>query len=326
MPIYYDHLKMNQQFSDAYTIGLIETSAHMHYDVEIACVLKGTVKIAIDEKPYTISEGGLFFINSASVHAYKAEGNYALLAFLGINRSLVDSLFPDLQTKYIHFVIPDCTDTSAAAGQVRTLLLSAYQNFIKNNNTHTLFNHSIAIFILSLLHEHFLTDRPSKNSIRMDNYARSQQIEAYILKNYNKDINIQMLAEHIHLSPYYTSHYFKKIYQVTFNQYLTALRVVNAKYMLHEPDISITEIALSCGFSSSASFSRIFKAEEGISPSDYRRKHLLSNAPEKLEHTGLYRTQSGFYISFTPNQHQAFLNEALSKFGIDEAAFHFLTD
>lgn len=160
----------------------------------------------------------------------------------------------------------------------------------------------------------------------MDNYARNQQIEAYILKNYNKDINIQMLAEHIHLSPYYTSHYFKKIYQVTFNQYLTSLRVVNAKYLLHKPDLPITEIALSCGFNNSSNFSRIFKMEEGMSPSDYRKKHLLSNAPDKLNHTGLYSTQSGFYISFTSNQHQTFLNEALTKFKINPNIFHFLTD
>lgn len=55
-------------------------------------------------------------------------------------------------------------------------------------------------------------------------------------------------------------------------QYIQSLRLRVAKELLRESDESITQIALSCGFNSSAYFSRVFKKDTGMTPSSFRNQ------------------------------------------------------
>jgi transcriptional regulator GlxA family with amidase domain len=57
------------------------------------------------------------------------------------------------------------------------------------------------------------------------------------------------------------------------HQYLTMLRVEQAKTILRETSISLIDIALDCGFSSHAHFSNTFRQIVGVTPSEYRRTH-----------------------------------------------------
>jgi transcriptional regulator GlxA family with amidase domain len=57
------------------------------------------------------------------------------------------------------------------------------------------------------------------------------------------------------------------------HQYLTRLRVDQAKTILREYSVSLIDIALACGFSSHAHFSNTFRQIVGVTPSEYRRTH-----------------------------------------------------
>jgi two-component system response regulator YesN len=59
---------------------------------------------------------------------------------------------------------------------------------------------------------------------------------------------------------------------ITLVTYLNRYRVDHAKALLKNGDMNLTEIALETGFSSSAYFSRVFRQETGMSPSEYTRK------------------------------------------------------
>jgi transcriptional regulator GlxA family with amidase domain len=60
-------------------------------------------------------------------------------------------------------------------------------------------------------------------------------------------------------------------------QYINSLRVENAKNLLENSSLSVTEIAFSLGFSSPNYFTQIFKSNTGMSPASYkqnaRKKH-----------------------------------------------------
>jgi AraC-like DNA-binding protein len=57
------------------------------------------------------------------------------------------------------------------------------------------------------------------------------------------------------------------------HQWLTRLRMEQAKTILRERSISLIDIALDCGFSSHAHFSNTFRQIIGVTPSEYRRSH-----------------------------------------------------
>ncbi len=62
-------------------------------------------------------------------------------------------------------------------------------------------------------------------------------------------------------------------YNMTFPQYLNAIRMTEAKRLLSETNAKIIEISFAVGFGNLSHFNRCFKSSEKISPKDYRKKH-----------------------------------------------------
>jgi araC-type DNA-binding domain-containing proteins len=67
-------------------------------------------------------------------------------------------------------------------------------------------------------------------------------------------------------SKFYFSRLFKQFTNVSFYKYVNQKRIEKAAEMLTEPNISITNVALSCGFESLSSFIRMFKIVKGLYP------------------------------------------------------------
>ena len=99
-----------------------------------------------------------------------------------------------------------------------------------------------------------------------------EDVLRYIKRNHTQKIALEDVCKHFGYSRSYISHVFKKRVGQSFREYLTELRIEDAKSLLKHSNLSVTEIALSVGFSDSTYFSNIFKTKIGISPSGYRKK------------------------------------------------------
>jgi two-component system response regulator YesN len=97
----------------------------------------------------------------------------------------------------------------------------------------------------------------------------------YIESNYAGTVSLKIVASHVHLSPAYLSRLFTEKTGVGFTDYLTQVRLKQAKHQLRCSNQTIDQIAVAAGFSSSSYFSAIFKKHEGITPSEYRLNHAL---------------------------------------------------
>lgn len=82
--------------------------------------------------------------------------------------------------------------------------------------------------------------------------------------------SLNAAADHLGLSPAYLSKIFPQKMGKTFTEYLSEIRIDEAKRLLRESERDIMEIAKICGFNSANYFCRVFKKLTGISPSDYR--------------------------------------------------------
>lgn len=74
-------------------------------------------------------------------------------------------------------------------------------------------------------------------------------------------------------SKFYFSRLFKQFTDVSFYKYVNQKRIEKAAKMLTEPNISITNVALSCGFESLSSFIRMFKIVKGCTPTEFRNMY-----------------------------------------------------
>lgn len=116
-----------------------------------------------------------------------------------------------------------------------------------------------------------------ENSIRLlDQYAADagheliSRAQKFIQDNLHKNISIEDVAKHIHLSIFYFSRLFKEKTGVTYTEYLIELRLEKSKMLLLTTNDTVASIAKRVGYAETNSFSRLFKSRVGISPSQYR--------------------------------------------------------
>ena len=93
----------------------------------------------------------------------------------------------------------------------------------------------------------------------------------FIEQNYaDQNTTLTTVAEEVCLSPNHFSTIFSQECKTTFIEYLTNVRIENAKRLLRETEMKGYDIAYECGFSDPHYFSYIFKKNTGLSPRDYK--------------------------------------------------------
>ena len=95
----------------------------------------------------------------------------------------------------------------------------------------------------------------------------------YIGDNFSKDISLDDVSRVVNISPYYFSKLFKEATGENFIEYLTNIRIEKAKDLLKNSDLSMKEICAMCGYSDPNYFSRTFKKNVGLTPTEYKEKN-----------------------------------------------------
>lgn len=105
------------------------------------------------------------------------------------------------------------------------------------------------------------------NQIQIDLAVNTRR---YLDTNFDKEINLDLLAHIQYTSKYHLIRVYKKYYGITPRQYLINKRIEKAKKKLRA-GASVTDTCYAIGFGSINSFSNLFKAKTGVSPSNYKR-------------------------------------------------------
>jgi two-component system, response regulator YesN len=100
-----------------------------------------------------------------------------------------------------------------------------------------------------------------------------EKVCSYIENNfYDSQMSLISVSEYIGLNSTYLSDLFRKKMGITFQHYLSKIRIEKAEYLLEYSNASITEITEQVGFHSTSYFSRFFRKSHGISPTEYRNQ------------------------------------------------------
>jgi AraC-like DNA-binding protein/ligand-binding sensor protein len=102
-----------------------------------------------------------------------------------------------------------------------------------------------------------------------------RRAECYIRENYTRKVRLKEVADVSGLSAPYFSTVFKEEMGENLSNYLNRLRVDRATKLLLDTDLSLSEIAGSCGFEDQSWFSKIFKSYTGVSPGKYRDNNRI---------------------------------------------------
>lgn len=99
-----------------------------------------------------------------------------------------------------------------------------------------------------------------------------QKVMEYVNSNYMKRITLNDISEHVAFSVSYLSRMFKEEKGISLTSYINQVRIRNAKTLLMQSGVTLSQTAYLCGFDDQSYFSKVFKKMTGTTPGKYREK------------------------------------------------------
>jgi len=182
-----------------------------------------------------------------------------------------DGCISDIQLKILEFVLR--AETIGYEGSNRTYRFKSRQDYLPTVLEMGYDMDRLRTWFLDKMSAaaHFIADNKENRSNSITDKAR-----AYILENYNKEISLDDVSREVDISPYYFSKLFKEETGQNFIEYLTEIRIEKAKELLLQSSLSMKEICAQVGYADPNYFSRTFKKNVGVTPTEYKEGITIS--------------------------------------------------
>ena len=226
-------------------------------------VLSGHGSLSIDGRQFEVSAGDAFLIPAAQVSYYEAAQDdpwsYAWVNFLGIqSQTYLRQIMAATEEGYVIRDLP--TEKYRAA--IFELL-----SFQEDTTSSFLAVNSILLRMISFLFADIDFHEPDWGQSHA-----ADEIRFYLDMNYSKKLKLKEAAAHLGYHPHYLTRIFKERFGITPKQYLTDLKLKKACGLLCSTELPVAVVAESLGFEDALAFSRLFRREYGVSPSNYRKQ------------------------------------------------------
>jgi len=222
-----------------------------HSSVEVYYVNEGSMIADINSNNYTVNKGEIVIVNPLEIHKYEKTGEAFVsvfifdIGFLGDFKKLYkEKILPTHLTnvehnKEIFDILSEIAPSNKSNTSLSPLAKQAYVNF----------------FLDKIIKHYGVTDKTVLNE-------NITNIISYIYKNYKNEISLDILAKEFNYTKTSVSRLISKYLKTDLRKFVNDIRAEQVRSMLKDPknsNISIIDIALSCGFDSVATFYRAYK-------------------------------------------------------------------
>jgi len=250
-----------------------EMSAHWHNEIEIIRVLDGVLNIRLNNNFYSVKKGEIIFINPETVHQASPENCvYECVVFhLDFISAQHGRSLPFIDSLRNHESMVDEYHTDAHSAFARAV--HALFDEMASENAGREFKVLGAIYRIfgEILDSDLCKTTSSAPLGDKRNVPKLREVLYYIRNNYDSAITLNDMASMAGMSPKYFCYFFKEMTTKTPVEYLNAYRIEKASRKLTNSDLSVTDIAFSCGFNDLSYFIKTFKKHKGITPAKYRK-------------------------------------------------------
>ena len=265
---------------------------HWHTAIELIMPVKNIYTIVIGKTSYILREGDILIIPPGELHELIAPTEGLRLILL-LDFSLISNLkgLSNILTvlNQPRLITPNTAPDIHA--QLKRLFEEINDEYNSNNTLREAAVYALIIQMFVATGRKYMNTENLFPDVKLNKQReyidKFNVIFDYINKNFAEDISLNTIADVAGFSKFHFSRLFKQFTDMSFYDYLNQRRVKEAEKLLLDPNITITEVAMRSGFSSIATFNRVFKSFKECTPTEfknlYRRRNQTMERPNTLD-------------------------------------------
>ncbi|MCU0325782.1 MAG: helix-turn-helix domain-containing protein [Spirosomaceae bacterium] len=281
-----DHFQLDKpHFNDFYIHDLSKTSYRLKLPLpphrktvnDFILVTSGSMTKSAGVDIYEVTENSIFLlpagqITSTTKISYDFQGFYVHFSnsFISESKSQIDILkqFPFLE--WLNNPVSQFTNSDK---EILTTLLKRLENIYTESSNYEL----IKIYLLTFLTELKFIFTKSAISKTSASERLAYEFKHSLTKHIKKEHEAEYYAKQLSVSPNHLNKCIKEVFGKSASQTISEYLILEAKVLLHQPSISISEISFSIGFDDPSYFGRFFKKHTGYTPKEFRKMIDLSD-------------------------------------------------
>lgn len=263
-------------YASSHTSGVSDTIPwHWHKEFEIIYIKKGTLKLQIPSKEYSINAGTLAVINSNTLHYAEGAPYCELQSLVFSSLLLTGSSTSVFAAKYIQPLAScaafDCLIFRENENSMVQAFENAFDAFQCGDFGYEFTVREQLSGIMLYCHKQLENYLQLVEEKANPDIQRLGQMIDYIHKHYSENVVLADIAEAAGIGERECLRCFKRTISESPAQYLLKYRLMQSTAMLlSDPAATISEIANSCGFDYSSYYSKQFKRFYQCTPKEYR--------------------------------------------------------
>ncbi len=256
-----DYRLVNEWFLIVYDTHSAKHISNMHYhnSYEMFIMTDGNTNMLLNDKIIELHKFDIVFVKPNRLHKNNGGARHSRYA-VHFTKKYLDTYFTDeTALKLIGIFENDKL-------RVKPSEFNKIAELLGRMNSGDAFSHIHLAEIIAILSRRESLDY---SSAKPDGTVNS--ILEYVNKNYDSIASLDDIAGNFRITKPYMCNIFKKETTVTISQYLNSVRITHACELLKSSRKSITDIAMTCGYSSPMYFCKVFKSIVNMTPNNYRK-------------------------------------------------------
>ncbi|BCG07595.1 HTH-type transcriptional activator RhaR [Buttiauxella agrestis] len=247
---------------------------HTHDFCELVLVWRGNGLHILNDRPYRITCGDLFYIRAEDRHSYESVNGLVLHNIIYCPERLKLNVdWKDLlQNTTLAGKDPRWRLSSHGMAQARQLIAQLEHESVKPDALSLCLTESLFLQLCILLRRHRYQ---SQDSAGPDSNETLDLLMAALGKSLDVPFELSQFCQQHQVAERQLRQFFRQQTGMSISQYLRQLRLCQAQDLLRHSELLIGDIATRCGFEDSNYFSVVFTKETGMTPRMWRQRYTL---------------------------------------------------
>jgi AraC-like DNA-binding protein len=160
------------------------------------------------------------------------------------------------------------------SGDVRAIFTSLCKYFDRGNPDDDILIHSLTLKLIYTIAQYAPSDKLTHNP-KNNNHKVIERAVDYINRNLTADLSLEALSDLFNYTPIYFHKLFKASTGKTLHEYVEEQRIKRSIELMLSTEMTLTQIAYECGFSSQSYFSYAFKKKMAYPPREYTKNIFM---------------------------------------------------